>query len=128
MRAGGGWAGWIAAIPFPSLLGPWLTGLILALLVVAGVSWLRGPPSRICVSVWQHWDTAAARDRVKAKLGRTSAAATRCLRIWSATRRSSVRCTDSGSDDQDAEDPTQAIDLTSMAPLAQDLTVEVDPQ
>ena len=129
MRAGGGWAGWIAAIPFLSLLGPWLTGLILALLVVAGVLMASGTTIADLRQRLATLDTAAARDRVKAKLGRTSAGSDQVPEdlVGDEAFVSPVR-TDSGSDDQDAEDPTQAIDLTSMAPLAQDLTVEVDPR
>ena len=106
MRAGGGWAGWIAAIPFLSLLGPWLTGLILALLVVAGVLMASGTTIADLRQRLATLDTAAARDRVKAKLGRTSAGSDQVPEdlVGDEAFVSPVR-TDSGSDDQDAEDP-----------------------
>ncbi len=42
MREGGGWAGWIATVPFLSLLGPVLTGLILFFVLAAGVLMVTG--------------------------------------------------------------------------------------
>jgi S-DNA-T family DNA segregation ATPase FtsK/SpoIIIE len=42
MRDDGGWIGWLATAPFLTLLGPILTGLILAMILLGGVLMLTG--------------------------------------------------------------------------------------
>ncbi len=128
MRSGGGWAGWIATTPFLSLLGPWLTGLILALLVVAGALIATGTTVADLRRHAAAVDTAAATRRIKQRLGRPSQPRDVPEDLVGDEAFVSPVRTDSAeaTSEDDEDDTTQQIDLTSM-PLAQDLTVEVDP-
>ena len=130
MRSGGGWAGWIATTPFLSLLGPWLTGLILALLVVAGALIATGTTLADLRRHAAAVDTAAATQRIKQRLGRSSQTPEVPEDLAGDEAFVSPVRTDSGEPAADvpgdADDATRQIDLTSM-PIGEDLTVEVDP-
>ncbi len=124
MRAGGGWAGWLATTPFLSLLGPVLTGIILFLVLVAGVLMATG--------------TSVADLRRQADEVRSGSVGTWVKqRLGGGKEKSEPIPEDLVGDEafvspvattaEPEEEATQQIDLTDGVPVDEDLTMEVDP-
>ena len=124
MRAGGGWAGWLATTPFLSLLGPVLTGIILFLVLVAGVLMATG--------------TSVADLRRQADEVRSGSVGTWVKqRLGGGKEKSGPIPEDLVGDEafvspvattaEPEEEATQQIDLTDGVPVDEDLTMEVDP-
>ena len=125
MRAGGGWAGWLATTAFLSLLGPILTGFILFLILVAGVLMVTGTSVADLRKRMAGVDTAAAGAWVKQRLGRSKPAKDEIPADLAGDEAFvSPVATDV---EEPTDDTTQQIDAAAVAPLVPDLTVEVDP-
>ena len=128
MRAGGGWIGWIATVPFLSLLGPILTGLILALILIAGVLMATGTSVADLRKRAADLDTAAAGNWVKQRMPKKTAKDEAIPKDLVGDE----AFTTPVAKDTPEEDTTQQIDPELLSPFVQDftvadLTVEVDP-
>ncbi|MEZ5185919.1 MAG: DNA translocase FtsK [Candidatus Nanopelagicales bacterium] len=124
MRDGGGWTGWLATIPFLSLLGPVLTGLILILILVAGLLMASGTSVADLRQRLAAVDTGAANAWVKDRLRKP---AKKADDIPEDLVGDQAFVSPVATDVEAPDDETQQVDITSMSPPDQDLTVEVDP-
>ncbi len=122
MRDGGGWAGWLATVPFLSLLGPILTGLILFLVLVAGLLMATGTSVADLRNRAKGLDSAGAQQWLKQRLPKKPAAKDELpenLAGDEAFATPVVR--------EPEQEQTQQIDPELLSPFVEDLTVEVDP-
>ena len=128
MRAGGGWAGWLATIPFLTLLGPILTGVILVLVLAAGLLMATGTSVADLRTRAKAVDTTAATAWMKARLGHGSAKESEKIPEDLAGDEAFVTPVSQEPKDPFVDDDsTKQIDPSTMVAMAQDLTVEVDP-
>jgi len=127
MRAGGGWAGWLATTPFLSLLGPILTGIILFLVLVAGLLMATGTSVADLRRRVSGVNTAAATGWVRQRLGSVSKRGEQIPEDLAGDEAFVSPVASAPEPAEPADDTTQHIDLTDMGPMVQDLTVEVDP-
>jgi S-DNA-T family DNA segregation ATPase FtsK/SpoIIIE len=124
MRSGGGWVGWLATTPFLSLLGPILTGIILFLVLVAGVLMATGTSVADLRHKAQDVTSGTAGAWVKQRLG---ARRTKSEEIPEDLAGDEAFVSPVATAAEPEEEATQQIDLTDMPPLDEDLTMEVDP-
>ncbi len=124
MRAGGGWAGWLATTPFLSLLGPVLTGIILFLILVAGVLMATGTSVADLRRKAEEVKTGNAGAWVKQRLGSGKATAEEIPEDLAGDEAFVSPVATAAEPDDEA---TQQIDLTDMPVIDEDLTMEVDP-
>ncbi len=127
MRDGGGWAGWIATVPLLSLLGPWLTGLILFLILLAGLLMATGTSVADLRKRAKGVDTAAASAWVKQRIPKKPAKDEKIPEDLAGDEAFTSPVAT-----EPEEDTTQQIDPELLSPFVQDLTVqdltvEVDP-
>jgi len=125
MSDGGGWAGWLATIPLLSLLGSILTGLILFLVLVAGILMATGTSLADLRERFGQLDIGAATARVKQRLGAGSDADKE--RIPEDLAGDEAFVSPVTTEPEPVDDATQQIDSAALAPFVEDLTVEVDP-
>ena len=124
MRAGGGWAGWLATTPFLSLLGPVLTGIILFLILVAGVLMATGTSVADLRRKAEEVKTGNAGAWVKQRLGSGKAKSEEIPEDLAGDEAFVSPVATAAEPDDEA---TQQIDLTDMPVIDEDLTMEVDP-
>ena len=124
MRAGGGWAGWLATTPFLSLLGPVLTGIILFLVLVAGVLMATGTSVTDLRRKAEEVKTGNAGAWVKQRLGSGKAKSEEIPEDLAGDEAFVSPVATAAEPDDEA---TQQIDLTDMPVIDEDLTMEVDP-
>ena len=130
LTSGGGWAGWLATVPFLTLLGPWLTGLILFLIFAAGLLMVTGTSVADLRTRAKGVDTAAASAWVKQRIPKKP---TKDERIPKDLVGDEAFTTPVAKETAEPdEDTTQQIDPDLLSPFVQDLTVEdltveVDP-
>mgnify|MGYP001012732740 CR=1 FL=1 len=124
MRAGGGWAGWLATTPFLSLLGPVLTGIILFLILVAGVLMATGTSVTDLRRKAEEVKTGNAGAWVKQRLGSGKAKSEEIPEDLAGDEAFVSPVATAAEPDDEA---TQQIDLTDMPVIDEDLTMEVDP-
>ena len=124
MRAGGGWAGWLATTPFLSLLGPVLTGIILFLVLVAGVLMATGTSVADLRRKAEEVKTGSAGAWVKQRLGSGKATSEEIPEDLAGDEAFVSPVATAAESDEEA---TQQIDLTDMPVVDEDLTMEVDP-
>ena len=122
MRAGGGWIGWLATMPLLTLLGPILTGLVLVLVLIAGVLMATGTSvadlrTRAKDLDVDSWKRKLARKGPKPDQVPEDLVGDQAFVSAVATDTHTVDITD---------DATAQIDPGPLEPLAEDLTVEVD--
>ncbi|MCU0298470.1 MAG: DNA translocase FtsK [Candidatus Nanopelagicales bacterium] len=128
MRDGGGWSGWLATIPFLTLLGPILTGIILVLVLLAGLLMATGTSVADLRNRAKTVDTAAAGAWVKTRLGSGPKKESEKIPEDLVGDEAFVSAVSKDPAPADADDDhTQQIDSAAIASPAQDLTVEVDP-
>jgi S-DNA-T family DNA segregation ATPase FtsK/SpoIIIE len=130
MRDGGGWAGWIATVPFLSLLGPILTGVILSLVLIAGVLMATGTSVADLRQRAAGVDPGAAGAWIKQRMPAKKSAPEE--QIPEDLVGDEAFTTPVAKDSDPEEDATQQIDAELLSPFVQDLTVadltvEVDP-
>lgn len=130
MRDGGGWAGWIATVPFLSLLGPILTGVILSLVLIAGVLMATGTSVADLRQRAAGVDPGAAGAWIKQRMPAKKSAPDE--QIPEDLVGDEAFTTPVAKDSDPEEDATQQIDAELLSPFVQDLTVadltvEVDP-
>ncbi|HQR79398.1 MAG TPA: DNA translocase FtsK 4TM domain-containing protein [Actinomycetota bacterium] len=124
MRSAGGWSGWVATIPFLSLLGAILTGLILSLILVAGLLMVTGTSVADLRRRVKGVDLSAVGAGLKQRLGASGKPAEQIPEdLVGDEAFVSPVATEA---EEPAEDVTQRIDATAVPVLAQDLTVSVD--
>jgi S-DNA-T family DNA segregation ATPase FtsK/SpoIIIE len=130
MRDGGGWAGWIATVPFLSLLGPILTGVILSLVLIAGVLMATGTSVADLRQRAAGVDPGAAGAWIKQRMPAKKSAPEE--QIPEDLVGDEAFTTPVAKDSDPEGDATQQIDAELLSPFVQDLTVadltvEVDP-
>jgi S-DNA-T family DNA segregation ATPase FtsK/SpoIIIE len=128
MREGGGWAGWLATVPFLSLLGAILTGIILFLVLVAGLLMATGTSVADLRKRARGVHPGGAGAWVKQRLGHAKSPKQQIPEDLVGDE-AFVSPVAAAADEGDAprDDTTQQIDAAALQPFVADLTVEVDP-